>query len=399
MKILYLTTLLPRTRSNGGEIASQYFIDALEKSGGDVTVIGYQRLGGGYQPQGNEILIDERPIETNGAKYHALLWMARSLWMNLPFSVAKYYSSRYVRIVRQLIDRHDYDLILIDRAQMGWLEPIIDRKDKIVFCAHNIESKIYAENADFSKNKLMRTIYRRDANLIHKIERKLAMTAAQTWTLTTEDRDYFAEFAPSADRVVTIDIPSPQSPQSPSPHSPVTEQRFDICSIGSWTWKANRVGLEWFFEYVYPLLPPDLSIAIAGRGADWLENKYANVRYCDFVPSVAEFVSQGRIVVIPSISGSGIQIKTLDAIALGATIVATPVALRGIEDYPATVVVAETPAAFADSLMKLLDSSTAAERERNVAAARQWSIERREKFFATVKQQVEAIVGRSSSNY
>jgi hypothetical protein len=48
-------------------------------------------------------------------------------------------------------------------------------------------------------------------------------------------------------------------------------------------------------------------------------------------------MAQAKVVAIPTLSGGGIQIKTLDAIASGSAIVATPVALRGISDPPATV--------------------------------------------------------------
>ena len=65
MKILYLTTVLPRKRKTGGEIASQCFIDALAQSGHNVVVVGYQRKNDAIEKISSEISVDERYIETN----------------------------------------------------------------------------------------------------------------------------------------------------------------------------------------------------------------------------------------------------------------------------------------------------------------------------------------------
>jgi hypothetical protein len=43
MKILFLTTILARKKQLGGEISTQAFIDALAKSGHQVSVLGYSR--------------------------------------------------------------------------------------------------------------------------------------------------------------------------------------------------------------------------------------------------------------------------------------------------------------------------------------------------------------------
>ncbi len=41
--------------------------------------------------------------------------------------------------------------------------------------------------------------------------------------------------------------------------------KYDLTLIGTWTWHPNRIGLEWFLREVKPLLPKDVSIAIAGN--------------------------------------------------------------------------------------------------------------------------------------
>ncbi len=69
MNILFLTTVLPSQRKTGGEIASQSFIDALEKAGHNVVVVGYQRRGD-TPTVTSEISIGERYIETHKSSYY-----------------------------------------------------------------------------------------------------------------------------------------------------------------------------------------------------------------------------------------------------------------------------------------------------------------------------------------
>jgi glycosyltransferase involved in cell wall biosynthesis len=124
--------------------------------------------------------------------------------------------------------------------------------------------------------------------------------------------------------------------------------------IGSWIWKPNADGLCHFFDHVYPHLPSHLSIRVAGRGAEWLKDKYPNVEYLGFVENAQQFLSEARVIAISSIRGGGIQIKTLEAIGMGLPVVTTPFALRGIASVPTTVQIAESPEQFADYLQSAI---------------------------------------------
>jgi polysaccharide biosynthesis protein PslH len=167
---------------------------------------------------------------------------------------------------------------------------------------------------------------------------------------------------------------------------------FDIGLIGSWTWKANEEGLAWFFNRVYPQLPHNLDIRVAGSGASWLEGRFANVKYLGFVDDAQDFLRHARAVAIPTLSGGGIQIKTLDAIASGSKIVATPLAMRGIDDRPATVAVAETPDQFAT----LLASAIAASGGDSFAIdAIQWSRLRLQRFQNEIMESIQQVTHSS----
>jgi polysaccharide biosynthesis protein PslH len=348
MNILYLTTVLPSQRKTGGEIASQCFINALEEDGNQVTVVGYQRSGDSNITKSSEISLGYRHIETSKSRLQPFIWMGCSFIKNLPYSAAKYYSDHYKNQVNQLLKNQLFEILIIDHAQLGWLLPLLKQKfNKIIFVAHNIEHEIYQAQLGNPSNYLTKSIYHREASQIKSIEDHLAQNTQQVWTLTENDQKYFRQI--NLDTQV-FDVPAGLAISSVSS----LVKSYDIGIIGSWTWKANMEGLQWFFKSVYPHLSTNLSIRVAGKGGEWLDGLYPNVEYSGFVPDVQTFLTQARTIAIPSVSGGGIQIKTLDAIASGSPIVATPTALRGIFDYPSGITVVEEASDFAHSLVNAI---------------------------------------------
>jgi hypothetical protein len=330
-----------------------------------------------------EVLVGKRYIETKRAKYYPIIWLIISFLKGLPYSAAKYYSNSYIRTVKKLLYSEKYDVVIIDHPQIGWLESSLNNPEKIIMIAHNIEQEIYLDSFKNASNFISRWIYRREACLIKEMEDKLATTSKQVWTLTQNDAKYFSKLE-GASTVKVFDLP-PRLAKFPEK---LINKDFDIAIIGSWAWKANEEGLQWFLQSVYPHLPAHLSIHVAGRGAEWLTEKYPNIHYRGFVPDAQEFLAQAKVVAIPTLTGGGIQIKTLDAIASGSAIVATPVALRGISHPPQTVYLAEKPRDFANLLVSAIASPFM---QQAFDQARTWYDARRDKFITDVAHAINEL--------
>lgn len=381
MRILFLTTILLSKKRNGGEVASQCFIDALQQIGHEVTVVGYLRKGDSLEqhPTHNVIVVDERYTETRKSKRNLLLWYTLSFLQNLPYSSAKYFAKAYKTLVQQQLQTHTYDLVIIDHAQMGWLLNCIPDGCPIVTIAHNVEQQIYQESSQSTANPIARWVYQREAKLIGRIEQQLAISAQQIWTLTENDAHYFAKMT-GTNKSKVFGIP----PRSTDPTPAHLSKSFDIALLGSWDWAANDETLRWFLRAIYPQLPTDLSIQVAGKGADWIVGQYPNLHYQGVVPDAQSFLAQAKVIAIPTLRGGGIQIKTLDAIASGSQIVATPIALRGIAHPPKTVTVAKDAGIFAACLTeKVQMETTNASQE-----AKTWYHNRQQQFLRDIQAAV-----------
>ena len=353
-KILFLTSSLPSLKKKtGADIATQSFIQTLTELGCEVSVVGFLRPGETSPNLGTQVFsVGYCNVETEDAKAQSLYWLAKSFKKNLPYTTARFYSNSYINFIKDLFAKNTYDLVILDHPHhISWAVPWINQNTKVILIAHNVEQLVYQKRAIEVGNYILRWLYQREARLIRNIENDLSRTAIEIWTLTKDDASFFRTIEGSARTKVMALVP-----EMPSLPITVVEKSYDIALIGSWIWKPNGDGLRWFFENVYPLLPKNLSIEVAGRGADWLLQKFPNVKYRGFVSSAEEFMLKAKVIAIPSITGGGIQIKTLNSICLGLPIVATTFALRGISCLPDFVKFSDEPVEFSNLLLQSISS-------------------------------------------
>ena len=384
MGVVVLTTVLPAGRRGGGEVVTQSIVDALSAAGTGVRVIGYRRPDDTRPLATGEIAAGRRPIETAGAGLRALGWMARALVTRSPYSCAKFDSRAYMRAARQATEARP-EAVIADHAQVasavrrGVAGPV-----PLVFVAHNAESRVYAELANEAGDPGRRWVNAREARLVGRAEAQLARTARQVWTLTAADADYFRGIAPAADvRMLAVASSIDTPDELPPPE-------YDVALIGSWSWRSNARGLEWFADEVVPLLPAGIAIEVAGAGAESMRGRHPNVAVRGVVPDAQAFLSRARVVAVPAVAGGGVQVKTLDAIACGVPVVATPKAARGIDSVPASVDVASTAQEFATALA---DRVRRGDRAAQLDDAVAWSAARRSAFDATVAGAIAELTG------
>lgn len=368
MQILFLTTLHPGARRTGSEIASATFVEGLRSLGHVVRVVAYRRAGSDPPVATNDIIVSDRHIETRAAGARPALWMARALLGRRAYSAAKYVSTTYRRTVQAELRHRAPALVVVDHAQLGWLVPAVGWEAPHVYLAHNVEHRLYAQLAADGGRR--RWANAREASVIRGTEAALCRSAREVWTLTAEDADALRALAPGASMRV-FDLPA-----SHAPAPPVTCTR-DIALLGTWSWDANAAGLRWLVDRVSPFLPAGLSVDVGGAGAEEIVAGTQLIRACGRVPDAMEFLQSACVVAVPAVAGAGVQVKTLDAIASGRPVVATPTALRGIADQPPTVRIEQDAQRFAAALG---DAASVGPDAAVSRAAHEWVRARRRRF-------------------
>ncbi|HEY1044447.1 MAG TPA: glycosyltransferase family 4 protein [Telluria sp.] len=121
---------------------------------------------------------------------------------------------------------------------------------------------------------------------------------------------------------------------------------------------SNQISLQHFFEHVLPRVVsaiPDFKLRLAGSICNWAP-ELPNVEKLGFVDDLRAAFARTPLSVNPTIAGTGINIKLLDAMGAGVPTVSTATGARGLGDgyrNGLLVVPDHDHAAFADHVIRL----------------------------------------------
>ena len=376
MKIALLTTTLFGTPGHGGEICSARLLDALRSAGHEVTLVG---RGDAHAAQ-----VWCRHAVACGAAVQPFATLP--VWWQVWSLLTAIATGRASSVHRQSVpwarlrdtlfpggEPTPFDLWIVDHLQpWSWLgaPPRGRAAAPTMLIAHNVESDIYSAQARREpglRRLARRCVLEREARHVLALERRALREATAVATISADDEERLRTLAGArAPGFVPLNLYPLQAWQVPA--MPPPGERV-IGLIGTWTWAPNRAALLWFLQSVLPLLPPRCRVLLAGSGLEDLALP-ARVRSLGRVPRVEDFYGGVHVVAIPSLFGSGVQEKAIEAIGSGIAVVASPHALRGLgEGLPPNVAAADSAKAFA--------GACAAPPTPAPAAARAWAQARR----------------------
>jgi hypothetical protein len=358
MHFIFISSLVPVSNpASGYDIANRVIVDAVRLLGHKVSVLGFLQPGHvPANPDQTRLLGELEVTNARVGKLQKALWLKDAFVNGEPVSVAKMHAVRPENIRAALADLAPVDGLILNSVQLPGAFSDVFSEFPSVFIAHNVEADSAADNARNASNLLTRFLFDRDARLLSGLESDLCTQAEHVFTLAEPDRAALGVATDAQSTVLPL-VTSVTPPPAPSLRAPV----FDAGMIGSWTWAANRAGLDWFLGEIAPRLPSDFRIAIAGSMEADVPQAPGNVSFLGRVPDARAFIKSCRIVPLISRTGTGVQLKTVETFEMGLPSVATKSALRGISTQPENCMVADDPAEFAACLVDMVARSRAGE--------------------------------------
>lgn len=142
--------------------------------------------------------------------------------------------------------------------------------------------------------------------------------------------------------------------------------RFDISYIGSLSSSINVAGIKWFVENVLPhlrLQKPNITCLISGSNPAVEFEKFLkstpNINLMVNVEDPADVWCAGRVLINPVLSGSGINVKSVEMLFFDRPLVTTHVGVRGLpEIVKLEYCVADNEKAFATAILDALIGAT-----------------------------------------
>lgn len=251
------------------------------------------------------------------------------------------------------------DVVLLSRLQLDFLRRAVPDGVRLVMDTHDLVS----DNA---------TSRRREGVAVQEMldfGQEMAFLQHYDRVLLIQPDDHRRVAAVLGERALCVPHPVVLPAQPVRPGS-------RVIGYAASQWIANRHGFQWFLDQVWPQLASSgVQLDVAGYIAELLPQPLpAGMRARGFVPQLDRLWTGMDVAINPVRWGSGLKIKSVEALAAGLPLVTTREGARGLEALAGECfLMADDGPGFAGACLQLLEDD--ALRARVASQARQWALD------------------------
>lgn len=352
MRILFVTPYVP----SSVRIRPFALIRELAAQGHQVTLVCLVQPAweASYLPEVQPYCSQVFPIFLK--KLSTVLSLVSSLPGREPLSVAYCRSAEFERLVRELAEKGNFDLIHTEFVRaapatlaLNGLPRVFDAVDSLTLAYRR------------SLQAAMVPLKQRAVSMVEWLK----MRSYEPWVFRQYDRVLVSS---PADRSMMAQANRPVEVIPNGVDVDYFEYNFalqpgsTLVFLGKMSYYVNVASVLWFYREVFPLVRrqcPEARFQIVGRNPVQAVRRLADdpaVEVTGTVEDVRPYLSQATVAICPMVSGSGIQNKMLEAMAVGTPCVATSLAVQALQTQVGRdVAVADSPQGFAEEILKLLE--------------------------------------------
>lgn len=283
-------------------------------------------------PEHNKLSVKHYPIRTNVT----LLGATVSLLKQESYNLKRFKDPAILQQVQRALQKGAYDFVIFESlfaaVYARSLRPY--SKAKFIYRAHNIEHQIWKDLAVHTKFILKKWYLQQLAYALKWAERSIWSEdqGGLDLILTISDTD----LGIIEGQTLTSCRYLPSSISKPEQRS--TRASFQLCFLGAFNWAPNVEAVDWFLDNIFPALStayPQIVFHIAGKGSESFKHwQRPGVQLHGFVPDAKQFIADHGIFVGCLQSGSGVKMKILEAMSVGAPIVFSSKSADGLPGFP-----------------------------------------------------------------
>ncbi len=338
MKILQLCNKFPYPLKDGAAVASTFLARAHASLGHEVSLLSMNTSKHWFD-------LEELPSTFNHYRNIYTVYIDNRLkpadaLLNLisgeSYHVSRFINKRFSSELEKVLQCTNYDAVILETVFIAsYIETIrkVSPRTLVILRAHNVEHEIW-ERVAKNSGALKKWYLNLQADRLKKFEIGAGKACDILGTVTSRDADTFRSLGIGSYIIsIPIGIDIRDYPENmESFRKPVS-----IAFIGSLDWMPNEEGLRWFLENIWKkrlyVSFPELTFHIAGRNAPvWIRNlDMDGVVFHGEVQDASAFVLQHSISVVPLLSGGGMRVKILEAMALGRMVISTATGIEGID--------------------------------------------------------------------
>jgi polysaccharide biosynthesis protein PslH len=344
----------------GGKIRSYNILKQLARSH-TVTLLSY--YGGQRDADYESAIAKELPgahtIHTAALEGSILIqsldYVGR-LFQAAPFAVSKFTDPEVKRTLGAWLPGTRFDVAVCDFLSASRNFPDSPTIPRVLF-QHNVETALWQRLAATESNLARRLAYRIEAAKMSRYETAALSRFPQVIAVSENDREQMLKMNGNCE--ITV-VPTGVDTQgyAVAGHSEVDPAR--IVFTGSMDWEPNVDAVTYFCREIFPQICaqfPSVIFQIVGRNPDAKVKRLASesVQVTGTVPSVADYLRDATVVIVPLRIGGGTRLKIFEAMAMGKALVSTSIGAEGLEVQSGRdLLLADGSKAFADAVLLLL---------------------------------------------
>ena len=251
----------------------------------------------------------------------------------------------------------DYSIVFANHARMAPYALTMDVPR--VLDLHDSIGLNYRRELAATRDVFRRFSYLMEGRRMERYEASLPAAFARTFVTSAVDRTFIEEHG---GRDITV-LPVAVRPEALDYSiDSVRPEAMACCFIGRMSYAPNVAAATFFADHVLPRIlekAPEVEFHIIGADpspAVVALGQRRGVRVMGYVESPYDLITRCAVFVAPMISGSGVQNKILEALALRCAVVTTSLGAAGIPGLQDGVnaLIADTANGFSDAAVRLL---------------------------------------------
>lgn len=292
----------------------------------------------------NVYLLPRKPGKSNPLFYFLRykLWDLIYYWFTFPLrsDIPTFMTLTLKSAFESLLKENKYDHIIISYV---YYAELVSNRDLLK------GAKTYIDTHDFITAQFK---YRKSFNLgiTFQDEIKRLDRFSEVWAISGEEQYVFGQFCKTNVRLVPLMM------EPKVEHYKSTEKVYDLIYVASNN-AHNEKSARWFFDEVYPLLPKNVKICMVG-GINKVLGDRKEAEQIAFADDLDSLYAQSRIGLCPMLTGTGVKVKVVEALAHGLPVVCTT---RGVDGMPNKsmngCLVADDPKQFAQNITLLVNDN------------------------------------------
>ena len=358
MKVLIIGSRVPYPLHDGGAIATFNLLKGLSEIGIEVDFISLNTS----KHFADEATINKqfgflnsikvRYIDTSIKPVAAFL----NLFTKKSYNIERFTDIDFTKDIEDLCIKNTYDFVHFEGLFVAQYVELVNISVPKILRQHNIEFKIWESLAKNSKGILKKWYINLLSRRLKKFEKSITSKFDAVVSITEDDRKDTIDLLKYTGKTMTI----PAGIEIRDLKK-IETYNSNIYHIGSMEWMPNQDAMKWFHDEIWPLIESRQDKVHFYMGGKQMPEYFKSFNAENFhvlaeVKDLSEFTRDKSILIVPLRSGSGIRIKTIEAMLSGKAVVTTSFGAIGLPiEGKKHCLIADDPQEFADAVISLIE--------------------------------------------